>query len=191
MKALNQIFAFLLLSVVSSFGQITTVYSAYVSSVTTSTVAACHTTNCWTSKPDANGTGFTQLSAASDGSLWGRDSAKRIWQHTPGTSTWVNRTNGLTDDDALAVANATTVYMRKSVNVFQYNFGANTWDQLASTVNITQIAVGADGDLWGVGQTAFDCGFQIHDERLGRHRIRGRSGCGGKCKRRMDALLGF
>jgi hypothetical protein len=142
-------------------------YVSYASQSITPTDVLCKTTNCLIAKPPPTGVTLKQIAAASDGSLWAMGTDNKIYQHVAGGTTWAYRNVSYANQIVTGGA-ANTFYRYGTTNVAQYLPATNAWANIrgavdSGTLSLGSIAVGADGDLWGVDSTTTNgsCGFLV------------------------------
>jgi N-acyl-D-amino-acid deacylase len=90
---------------------------------------------------------LTQIAVGADGDVWGINYQSNIYHYDPGTGFFAQVPGTLSQ---IRVGSAGAVYgINSAGSVFWYNPGTGFFEYLPG-VALSQIAVGADGDVWGV-----------------------------------------
>ena len=91
---------------------------------------------------------LAQIAVGADGDVWGLNGASEIYHYEPSGQTWAQISGTLS---RIAVGSAGAVYGVNSAGwLYWFNPGTGNFQLISSTAGLTQIAVGVDGDLWGV-----------------------------------------
>lgn len=103
-------------------------------------------TKAWVNVPGE----LNQIAVGGDGSVWGINYLGNIYFYNG--SGWSQVTGTLsTNPGSIAVGSAGAVYgLNSNGGIYWYNPGTGLFQWLKGTVGFTQIAVGIDGDLWGI-----------------------------------------
>lgn len=121
---------------------------------------------CWIQVPGPSGVTPNKVASGSDGTLVVTGTNLHAYLHVNGTNNWDDISYNLAGYALnIAIADANHIYSNGTGHaVMLYNSSTQTWTEVANDVLMRQIAVGSDGDLWGVANatTAKDCGYQIY-----------------------------
>lgn len=148
------------------FGQMTNNYRDQITHNVVTTYGVCGPTAtsdyCW--RTFSGAPLLSQIAVGRDGSLWGvLQGSSTAVHYNPSTTNWDDVAPVPGGAKKMLSTDANTVYaVSLNGGIYQYNSGTLVWTQLPQGSHFfIDASVGADGDLWTIGNSSNGCGNNV------------------------------